>query len=78
MDLTTTRPIGMAAGPIPWTATQRYAEAHGMNTHETYALHQVIRHMDDTWLGHQQDRSAEMQHKPAASRSSRAQSPRRR
>jgi hypothetical protein len=29
MDLSTSRGVGMALGPIPWTAVDRYAERHG-------------------------------------------------
>lgn len=57
LDLSTCRAIGMGAGPIPWTAVQRYAEVDQLGTEETRMLHGVIRHMDDVWLKHYNEKA---------------------
>ena len=54
-ELNTCRSIGMAAGPIPWTAVQRYAEVEELHREEAYLLHQVIRYLDDKLLAHQRE-----------------------
>lgn len=59
-DLTTCRPVGEVAGPIPWTAIQRYAEVEKLNADDAYALHQVVRHMDQAFLSYfEKKRSAQ-------------------
>lgn len=40
--LTTCRAFGMAAGPIPWTAIQEYADRHGVDAEQRYMLERVI------------------------------------
>ena len=50
IDLGTCRQVGMAAGPIPWTAIQRYAEVNRFGEDETWMLHGVVRHLDSLWL----------------------------
>lgn len=53
--LNSCRQLGMSAGPIPWTATQQYADTHGFTPEETYMLHQVIAHVDEVYLKHLRD-----------------------
>lgn len=51
-DLTTCRAGGMGIYPIPWTATQRYAEVTQLSRHDTYLLHVVIKAMDEKYREH--------------------------
>jgi len=50
--LHTCRAIGFSAGPIPWTAIDKYAERHGMLDDETLYddLIYIIMAMDQSWL----------------------------
>lgn len=64
MDLDTCRGIGMSAGPIPWTAVQRYAEVHQFGDDEVYMLHRVIRAMDRVWSKHQRNQQKQAAEKP--------------
>ena len=48
--LTTCRSMGMGAGPIPWTAIDRYADAEGLGEDDRYLLTAVILHMDKVYL----------------------------
>lgn len=48
-DLSTCRQIGMAAGPIPWTARQFYADTEKLGEHDAYLFHEVMKHMDSCW-----------------------------
>ena len=45
-DLETCRSVGMAVGPIPWTAVQEWALASGLDRDSTRLLHDVIRYVD--------------------------------
>lgn len=49
-DLTTCRPIGMAAGPIPWTAVNQYARAYDYNGEQEDDLQFYISRMDAAYL----------------------------
>jgi hypothetical protein len=44
--LSTTRQVGMALGPIPWTAVDRYAERYGLTGDAFERLAVWIRMMD--------------------------------
>lgn len=44
--LATTRSIGMATGPIPWTAVDRYAERYGIEGDAFERLTAWVRMMD--------------------------------
>lgn len=44
--LTTTRPVGMSVGPIPWTAVDRYAERYGIEGDAFERLTVWVRMMD--------------------------------
>lgn len=48
-ELSTCRQIGMALGPIPWTAIDRYAERHGIGDFEQFAT--LVRACDAAYLG---------------------------
>lgn len=52
LDLSTCRPIGMDAGPIPWTAANEYAQRHGLSGDELDELWLCIRHMDNARAEH--------------------------
>lgn len=45
-DLSTTRGIGMATGPIPWTAIVRWCEFHELDREATMIVVHVIRTLD--------------------------------
>lgn len=49
-ELGTCRSIGMAIGPIPWTAIRDYRIDHDMDVEESYILSNCIRAMDRKWL----------------------------
>jgi hypothetical protein len=46
-ELSTCRPIGMAVGPIPWTAIIAWARFHGLDREATGVLVTVIRRLDN-------------------------------
>lgn len=46
-ELSTCRPIGMAVGPIPWTAIIEWARFHGLDREATGVLVSVIRRLDN-------------------------------
>lgn len=45
-DLSTCRPIGMAVGPIPWTAIVAWCEFHELDREITAVVVHVIRTLD--------------------------------
>lgn len=50
-ELKTTREIGMAYGPIPWTAIDAYATRHGITDPDEFEeFVWMIRVMDDVYL----------------------------
>lgn len=49
-ELSTCRPIGMAAGPIPWTAIVAYAQSYGMDEEAEDYLRQMVRALDGVFL----------------------------
>lgn len=53
MDLTSCRTTGYGTeGPIPWTATQQWAETHDLDNEQLEDLHYFIPQMDDVYLKH--------------------------
>ncbi|MGZ9568242.1 phage tail assembly chaperone [Alcaligenes nematophilus] len=50
-ELSTERQAGMVAGPIPWSAIERYAERNPGLDPDTFLL--LMREMDDVYLFHQ-------------------------
>jgi hypothetical protein len=46
-DLGTCRAIGMAVGPIPWTAIVTWCEVHGLDRETTGLISTVIRMVDN-------------------------------
>lgn len=46
-DLGTCRSIGMAAGPIPWTAIVQWCDFFDLDREQTIVLTDVIRHLDN-------------------------------
>lgn len=49
-DLSTTRQIGMAAGPIPWDKIVQYADRVGLEPDVSMSFVRIVRRMDDTYL----------------------------
>ncbi len=60
--LTTDRQSGMGAGPIPWTAKDRYATRHGVDDPDDFdEFVELITAMDHAYLDHcqaEQERQA--------------------
>jgi hypothetical protein len=50
-ELETCRDFGMGIGPIPWTAIVAWAEVVGLDRDATWKLTQVIRKLDNDYLG---------------------------
>ena len=46
-DLSTERPIGMAVGPVPWSAIVRWCEFHGLDRDATRIILHVVRQLDN-------------------------------
>jgi len=57
IELSTCRTIGMAPGPIPWTALRLYAKDLGLTADEAYFMTGVVRHLDRLWLRKIQEKS---------------------
>lgn len=51
-DLATCRQIGMAPGPIPWTAILAYCNEHGIHGEIREEMFTLIRALDDAYLDH--------------------------
>ncbi|WP_446650564.1 phage tail assembly chaperone [Alcaligenes faecalis] len=50
-ELSTDRQVGMASGPVPWTAIHAYAQSERITDVSSFAG--IIRAMDDAYLSHQ-------------------------
>lgn len=48
--LSTERPIGFAAGPIPWSKIQEYGQRAGLDSDMMAVFSDVIQAMDKTYL----------------------------
>lgn len=57
-DLSTCRAVGMATGPIPWTAIVAYADRAGLAGATAAAFVEVIRVMDQGYLEDERARLA--------------------
>lgn len=57
MELSTCRAIGMAMGPIPWTAVERYADREGLvgDDYEQFVV--LVRMMDVAYLEYQAEQA---------------------
>ena len=51
-DLSTCRAIGMAEGPIPWTAVREYASQYQLDEDEFESMVFIIQKMDSEYLGY--------------------------
>jgi hypothetical protein len=49
-DLSSTRQVGMGAGPIAWIHIEEYCRALELNAEQTEAMHHHVRQMDNAWL----------------------------
>ena len=58
-DLSTTRGMGLALGPIPWTAIVAYADRAGLDPECTRALVTIVSAMDRAWLEYHERRAGE-------------------
>jgi hypothetical protein len=54
-ELDSERQLGMAAGPIPWSAIMLYADAYVLDSYMSELLLFFIRAMDRTYLKYQAD-----------------------
>jgi len=45
-DLSTCRPVGMTAGPVPWTAAMEWCRWHGLDHDASAMVWAVIRRLD--------------------------------
>ena len=52
-DLSTCRPIGMAVGPIPWTAAMEWCDRHDLDEQSARLLWSVIKRLDRDELSRQ-------------------------
>ena len=68
-ELSTTRQVGMAPGPIPWTATQKYTEVHGLDNQAAALMHRVVRALDGAYLGYQEKERKKEQERAEQDRS---------
>lgn len=53
-ELTSTRPVGMGTGPIPWNVVQDYAERFDFDDFQTEALHYYMGAMDTVYFEYQE------------------------
>lgn len=58
-NLTTTRQVGMGAGPIPWTACHTYAQVLHFDEEQADDLWFFISAMDAVFLKHLADKRSE-------------------
>ncbi len=55
-ELTTDRALGMAEGPIPWTAINAYGYRHGYTEDEFDRLVAIITGLDNAYLKHRNNK----------------------
>lgn len=53
IELSDSRQIGMALGPIPWKAVHDYCIANDLDEDQTEAMHYHLKQMDAIYLKHQ-------------------------
>lgn len=61
VELSTCRGLGMSAGPIPWTAIDRYAQRHGYSDEGFDYLVRMVRAMDEVFLAHSRRKNDQAQ-----------------
>jgi len=67
-QLNSCRAIGMAAGPIPWTAAYQYGLAHGLDRDMLIVFPRVISEMDAKfldWSAREMERKSKAKSPPA-------------
>ena len=58
-DLSTCRPNGMGAGPIPWNVIHDYGSTFTFDTEQMEDLFYLVRVMDNVFLAHHSKKKAE-------------------
>ena len=53
-NLSTSRPLGMAEGPIPWHIIEQYCEKLQLSPEQNDDMHFLIREMDGAYLGYRE------------------------
>lgn len=66
--LSTCRAIGMALGPIPWSAASDYALRFGLDEDEFEILWELISRLDSAYLGWQAKQKPIKDKEPVASK----------
>jgi len=56
VDLDSCRSIGMAVGPIPWTAIEEFCNVNGLDIDEKADMHYFLRKLDGVYLDHQRSK----------------------
>lgn len=51
-ELSDSRSIGMAPGPISWITVQQYCLMNELTEEQTYRMHRYVRKMDAAFLEH--------------------------
>lgn len=59
LELSTCRAIGMAAGPIPWTAMEAYADKLGLVEDDFERFTVLVRALDSEYLEYQAKKAKE-------------------
>lgn len=65
LNLTTDRTFGMAEGPIPWSAMDRYARRHGIEGFDFDRFVVIMRIMDTAYSDYQESRRNKAESKAA-------------
>ena len=55
-EISTDRPMGFGAAPIPWSSTQRWGEVHALDTVQMDLLHTHLRAMDSGFLAYYEEK----------------------
>lgn len=55
-EVSTDRPMGFGAAPIPWTAIQRWGEVHELNEDQMTLLHTFLRSMDAEFMAYYEEK----------------------
>lgn len=71
VELSTCRDHGLGAGPIPWTAIDRYAERNGFEGEGYEYLLRMVRALDDAFLAHTRKKEGEERARAEADRDAR-------
>lgn len=57
-ELTTCRPVGFGAGPIPWTAIMEWCDREGLDGPDRADFLYLVRSMDRAYLDHAAEQQA--------------------